>query len=565
MRKPNLTLLMFILLIVLMAIGCRGVRGVKSVPGSTAKNVIMMVYDGQGIGGITCTRWYQGQPLALDEMAAGLCSTYMGDSIITGSAAAATAFATGHKTNRDHISVLPTTRIIIDGVSTPPEKKRGLPVATLLEGAKLMGKSTGIIATSFIQHATPACFSAHTTNRSNYELIAEQQVHMGIDVVLGGGSMLLTPESDGGAREDGENLIKVLKKNHYDYVTTRDQLLKTNRAKIWGMFAKLSLAYEFDRRQLHPEQPSLAEMTQKAIDVLTKNPRGFFLFIEASKVDWASHANDPVGVISDMLALDQSVEVALNFARRRDDTLVLVFPDHDTGGMTIGNNSTNEIYKEVSKEMVFAPLRKARLTGEGVQEVLAATNDKSENKIKEIVSEYYGITDLSESEVKDILNCTGRCQLSSILGPIISKRAYIGWTTIGHVGNDVPFHSFGPDRPVGHFNNTDIAKICAQHMGLNLENISAALFIDAREAFTSFGAAVRIDKTDAKNPVLLAQKGSVIVRIPFHKNILQIGPIVHQMPGIAVFISNNGKLFIPIASVELVKKEFNQANNSGDY
>lgn len=557
------TTLIFIVLTSLMSPVCRGVEGAGSAHEAAVKNVIIIVYDGQGTGGITCARWYQGKPLALDEMAAGLCSTYMGDSIITGSAAAATAFATGHKTNTGHISVLSTTPVIIDGVSAPPEEKKGLPVATLLEGAKLMGKSTGIIATSFIQHATPACFSSHTSNRSNYEIIAEQQVYIGIDVVLGGGSKLLKPESDGGFREDGENLVEVLKKNHYDYVTTRDQLLKTNASKIWGMFAELSLAYEFDRRELHPEQPSLAEMTQKAIDVLSKNPAGFFLFVEASKVDWASHANDPVGVISDMLALDQSAAVALDFAHRRGDTLVLVFPDHDTGGMTIGSSDTNSIYKKVTKEMVFAPLQKARLTGEGVQKVLAESSDKSEKRIREIVSEYYGITDLSEAEVKDILNCTGRCQLNTILGPMISKRAYIGWSTKGHVGNDVPFHSYGPNRPTGHFDNTDIAKICAQRLGFNLEDISAKLFIDSQKAFTNFGAHVRIDETDVKNLVLVAKKGSVTVHIPFHKNILKINSTEHRMPGLAIFVPETGQLFIPKSSIELVKKEFNQASSGG--
>lgn len=550
--------LIFILPVSLMVPGCHGGGGAGNAHGAAVKNVIMLVYDGQGTGAITCTRWYQGEALAMDEMAVGLCSTYMGDSIITGSAAAATAFATGHKTNKGHISVLPTTPVIIEGVPAPLKEMRGIPVASLLEGAKLMGKSTGIIATAFIQHATPACFSSHTSKRSNYEIIAEQQVYMEIDVVLGGGSKLLKPESEGGFREDGENLVKVLKKNHYDYVTTRDQLLKTNASKIWGMFAGVALAYEFDRRELHPEQPSLAEMTKKAIDVLSKNPAGFFLFVEASKVDWASHANDPVGVISDMLALDQSAAVALDFAGKHGDTLVLVFPDHDTGGMTIGNSGTNEIYKEVTKEMVFAPLQKARLTGEGVQEVLAESGDKSEKKIREIVSEYYGITDLSEAEVKDILNCTGRCQLNTILGPIISKRAYIGWTSTGHTGNDVPFHSYGPNRPTGHFDNTDIAKICAQRLGFNLEDVSAKLFIDSQKAFTSLGAHVHIDETDVKNPVLVAKKGSVTVHIPFHKNKLKINATEYRMPGIAVFVPKTGQIFIPKSSIELVKKAFKQ-------
>jgi len=542
-----------IVLIGLSIPGCSGAKGVKE---SKVKNVIMMVYDGQSTGAITCARWYKGQALAMDEMAAGLCSTYMGDSIITDSAPAATAFATGHKSNNGHISVLPVTPVITPGARVPAEEQKGMPVATLLEGARQIGKATGIIATAFIQHATPACFSAHISNRSNYEVIAEQQVHMGINVVLGGGDKFLRTTVDGGFREDGEDLIKVVKENHYEYITTRDQLLNSKAVKIWGMFAGVDMAYDLDRRHLHPEQPSLPEMVQKAIEVLSKNPQGFFLFVESSKTDWAAHANDPVGVIGEMLALDDAVAVALNFARTHPDTLIVLFPDHDTGGMTIGSKESNDIYEEITKEMVFTLLKRAKLTGKGVEEILAKSADRSTKRIREVVFKYYGIGDLTDEEVRVIANCTGNCSLSGILGPMISKRTYIGWSTAGHTGNDVPFHSYGPERPTGHFDNTDIAKICAQRMGFNLEDISAELFIDAQEAFTGFGAAVRIDKTDVKNPVLAAQKGAVTVRIPFHKNILYIDSIRYQMPGIAVFNPNNNKLYIPKASVELVKERF---------
>ncbi|MGD2084769.1 MAG: alkaline phosphatase [Candidatus Aminicenantes bacterium] len=554
--------LTFIVVAGLMAGGCAteppGEKSERNVNNSTVKNVIMLVYDGQGTGAITCTRWYKGQALAMDEMAAGLCSTYMGDSIITDSAPAATAFATGHKSNLDHISVLPTTAVIVPGVRVPPEEKKGMPVASLLEGAKQMGKSTGIIATSFIQHSTPACFSAHISNSSNFEVIAEQQVYMGIDVVLSGGSKFLQPTAHGGFREDGEDLIKVLKENHYEYITTRDQLLNANAEKIWGMFAPVDMAFDLDRQQLHPEQPSLAEMTQKAIEVLSRNPNGFFLFVESSKTDWAAHANDPIGVISDMLALDDAVAVALNFARRNRDTLILLFPDHDTGGMTIGSKESDKNHDAISKEMVIAPLKRVKLTSMAVQKILATDTDPSPERIREVLLNYYGIDDLSDEEVRDIANCTGKCLLIEILGPIISKRAYIGWTSTGHTGNDVPFHSYGPNRPTGHFDNTDIAKICAQRLGFNLEDVSAKLFIDSQKAFTSLGAHVHIDETDVKNPVLVAKKGSVTVHIPFHKNKLKINTTEYRMPGIAVFVPKTGQIFIPKSSIELVKKEFKQ-------
>ena len=102
------------------------------------------------------------------------------------------------------------------------------------------------------------------------------------------------------------------------------------------MFAEDDLAYDFDRPHLAPTQPSLAEMTQKAIEILSRNPKGFFLFVEASKVDWASHGNDPIGVISDLLAFDGAVASALDFAKARPQTLVLAFSDHGNGGMSLG-------------------------------------------------------------------------------------------------------------------------------------------------------------------------------------------------------------------------------------
>jgi alkaline phosphatase len=99
-------------------------------------------------------------------------------------------------------------------------------------------------------------------------------------------------------------------------VVNREEMLNAASPKLWGMFADDSLAYDLDRKSLSPDEPSLSEMTGKAMEVLSKNPKGFFLFVEGSKIDWASHANDPVGVISDVLAFDEAVGTAVDFARR---------------------------------------------------------------------------------------------------------------------------------------------------------------------------------------------------------------------------------------------------------
>lgn len=107
-----------------------------------------------------------------------------------------------------------------------------------------------------------------------------------------------------GARKDKEDLIKVIKELGYDYATTSEALYKSTSGKIWGMFAPKDLSYDFDRDPA--KQSGLAEMTSKAIEVLSKDKDGFFLMVEGSKIDWAAHDNDPVGVISDILAFDKS-------------------------------------------------------------------------------------------------------------------------------------------------------------------------------------------------------------------------------------------------------------------
>ena len=148
------------------------------------KNVIIMVPDGTTSAHTTVARWYKGAPLALDAMALGGVRTYSSESLITNSAPAATAFATGHKSSDRLIGVLPEA-VTVPGLRAVKEKHKYKPVPSVLEGARLTGRSVGLVATANIQHATPAAFSAHWPDRSNYNEIAEQQVYCGIDVVLG--------------------------------------------------------------------------------------------------------------------------------------------------------------------------------------------------------------------------------------------------------------------------------------------------------------------------------------------------------------------------------------------
>jgi len=530
---------------------------VGSLAGSTSvfaaepvKNVIVLMMDGTSSTHTTLARWYKGAPLALDEMVTGGVRTYCADSIITDSAPAATAFATGHKSNTKFIGVLPA-KTTIPGLEKIERELQFKPVATVLEGAKLVGKSTGLIATSNIQHASPAAFSAHWPSRSDYKEIAEQQVYENINVVLSAGSPYLLPKELGGKREDGENLVVVLKNKGYAYVEDRDALMNVKSGKVWGMFGTEDMAYEMDRRVLTPQQPSLAEMTQKAIDLLSQNQKGFFLFVEGSKVDWASHANDPIGVISDVLAFDEAVQAALKYAKKDGHTLVLAFSDHGNGGMSIDSKATDKNYDALPLETVIGPLKRAQLTGEGLGKLLSG--DRALDTIRDFMTRYYGIENLTEEEVSLIQKAKDG-DIISVVGPMMSKRAAIGWTTSGHTGEDLFMYAYGPNRPVGMIENTDIARITAKGLGFDLDKVNEKLFVDASKAFGEIGAKISIDQSDPQNLVLIAEKGQMKAEMPFSKNILKIGERTYELNGITVFTPKNGKVYIPQQAIHLFQE-----------
>lgn len=528
--------------------------GSNDVPPSAVKNVIMMVPDGCGDTHTTLARWYKGSALALDEMPSGLVRTYASNSIITDSAPAATAFATGHKTADKFVGVLPGP-VTVPGVEPVPEDLQYSPVASLLETAKARGMSVGLIATSNVQHATPAAFSSHVPARSNYNEIAEQQVYLDIDVMFGGGLQYLLPTNMGGARTDGENLVTVLDSRGYEFVQDREGLmsLPSMTQKVWGMFAMDGMAKDYDRSlPQFSEQPSISEMTEKALEVLSKNPRGFFLMVEGSQIDWSSHANDPIGVISEVLAFDEAVRCALDFAKDDRHTLVLAFTDHGNGGMSIGSTKTDTSYSSLPLSALLDPLMGADLTAEGLTYAIPQGADAA--AVRQIVSERFGINDLTDSEVtliQDTRNA-GR-SLESVCGKLVSQRSTIGWTTTGHCGEDVTLYSYGPNRPVGLFENTDLATICANALRMNLDRSTSNLFVDADAAFEAQGADTLLDLSDPANGVLVVQvNGVTVATMPLAKDLLCVGEKTYELTGIVVYAPKTGKVYVPQAAVDIL-------------
>lgn len=474
-------------------------------------NVIMMVMDGSSNNAVTLSRWYKGGNLALDAILTGAVRTYSAESALTDSAPAATALATGHKSNRKFVGVLPAV-INSPGLAQLAKGDTMRPVANVLEGAKQQGMATGLISTSEIQHATPAGFSAHVKNRSQYDDIAEQQVYQDIDVVLGGGFASLIPGTANNARKDGENLVNVLKEKNYDIIKTRDELLKSTSSKIWGSFALNALAYNIDRPITRASEPTLAEMTSKAIQTLKQNDKGFFLFVEGSKVDWAAHANDTIGIISEILAFDEAVQKALDFAKEDGYTTVIAVTDHGNSGITMGNMNTTKTYASMPVSAFVNPLKKAKMTLEGA---LSQLKQDQSNMIE--VAALYGLSDLSKDERTTL---TASKNLSKDMGQMLAKRANIGFTTGGHTGEDVFLYTFGPSAITGLVENTEIAHAMAQFMSFDLNKLTKDLYIPATKAFTEKGYATKIDRTDHENPKFIAQKKDVTLTIPVNKNIM---------------------------------------------
>lgn len=519
-----------------------------------AKNVIFLLTDGTGPEAWPLARWVKGSPLVVDQILTGAIRTYGADSVITDSAPGATAYATGFKGSDKGISVSPWS-ITIDAAQADPARKY-IPLATLVEGAKLTGRATGLIATSNVQHATPAAFSSHWHDRNNYTEIAEQQVYQGMDVVLSGGAQYFVPkEAKGGKREDKENLLDVIQSKGYTLVTSKDAMASVTSGKVWGMFAPDAMAYDVDRADLAKTEPALDEMTSKAIQLLSASAKGrksgFFLFVEGSKTDWAAHANDPAGVVSEVFAFDKAVGAALDFAKKDRNTLVVVVSDHGTGGLSIGT-ATDKNYSFTDDDSVVGPMRKAKKSAEGLDALLQG--EPAPDRIKAVMAAEWGISDLSEAELKSIVDLVAaKKPTMPVTVYMLSKRARLGWTTGGHTGADVFLFTYGPGRPTGLMENIGVSKAMAGAMGVDFGKLNQRLFVDALEAFSALGYQATIDKTDAANPVLVVTKGEAKAELPVSKNLLKIGAKTIELEGLVVRAEKLDKVYVPQQAINLVK------------
>jgi alkaline phosphatase len=511
-----------------------------------ARNVIMMVPDGCSISIQTLARWLQGRDLILDSLLTGAVRTFAANSVITGSAAAVTAFACGHKTTVGFLGIGPRTRDLLSTMPMPDENLIQKPLASILEAARLAGKSTGLVATCAITHATPAGFAAHVPSREMFPDIMEQMVYGGVDVALGGGRKYLLPRSQGGERTDGVDLLAVLQEQGIRVVETGQEMSAVTEGKLWGLFQAGHLHPDIDRAELAPHEPSLAEMTAKAIELLSADADGFFLLVEGSQVDWAGHTNDPIHMVTDFLAFDRAVREAVEFAARDGQTLVLIFPDHDCGGLSIGSEHAKVSYSSTTVEDLVNPLRKMTLTSAGLAEKIG--KNRSPQQIREMLAEYWSWQ--PEDEIIDqIIAADAHVSLAQALSDAISRHhTVLGWTSHGHTGEDVPLWAFGPGRPVGLVDNTELAEMAARAMGFDLGEITGQLFVETGQAFP--GVEIEIDRSDRNNPVVTVGPA----RLPVNQNVLFLDGRTHLLEGVVIYLPATDRAYLPRQAVELIRE-----------
>ncbi|TMP20767.1 alkaline phosphatase [Pseudoalteromonas sp. S2721] len=400
---------------------------------SAPKNIIYMIGDGMGPAYTTAYRYFKDDPntkvvdpTVFDTILRGMAHTYPDDhTYVTDSAAGATALSSGHKSYNGAIAV-------------DTDKK---PVKTMLEVAKERGMTTALVATSQINHATPASFASHNESRRNYDEIANDYIDnkiagkLPVDLMLGGGTKYYV-------RED-RNLVEEFKAAGYQYSDDFTAMNDLKQVPALGLFAEVGLPFALD------ENPTrLTQMTTKALDLLDgQNDKGFFVMIEGSQIDWCGHANDIACAMGEMDDFAKSIDQAKAYVDKNPDTLLVITADHSTGGLTLGAHGQYKWETDVVK---------------GVKATAGTiTKDLLENDdLKAVWQKYSDIefTDANSIKLNEAKKMGDKALLLAVKD-IINHASFTGWTTGGHTAIDVQVFAYGKRAEdfYGSQNNTAIA------------------------------------------------------------------------------------------------------------
>lgn len=564
--KMKKTIAFFLLtLVFLVPARAADVENVKPV-----KNIILLIPDGTSLATVSMSRWYQwylnpDKPnLNIDPYLSGTVRTHSSNAPIGDSAPTTSCYMTGHPSRTGYVATYPPS----DGANDiyPMDPSRAYqPMMTLLEAAKIIqNKATGLVFTCEFPHATPADCSAHSYNRGKYEWIAPQMVHNDLSVVIGGGVSLLTKEMEDYLQANGYGVFKDDLNGMRNY----------GGDKMWALYNKKDMAFDLDRDP--SKEPALEEMTKTAISKLSKNENGFFLMVEGSKVDWAAHSNDPIGMTTDFLAFDRACKVALDFAKQNGETAVIIVPDHGNSGISIGCARCTG-YDKLTKDQLFGAFAKQKMTAAGLA---AKVNETPAADVQSVFSRYAGF-ELSNDELKALYNCKDyknspipeaersnkdvhpslySGSLTSFMSKVMTSRTCFGFTTGGHTGEEVFLASYHPQgtRPMGMHTNIELNHYMTALFGLNgqLDPLSQEYFAPHTKVFAGLTTEI-VPAVDGKsNPTLIVKNKKKQLTITPFTNLVKAGKKGQEeirLKSVVVYVDKNNTFYLPMSLAEYFK------------
>ena len=356
-----------------------------------------------------------------------LMETSSSNAIVTDSAAGSSAWGGGVKVPNGYLNVN------ADGSFNKP----------ILQKFKAAGKSVGCVTTVTITHATPAGFCINNKSRSGEPEIAQQYLDLKFDVMMGGGSAFFSKEE----RKDKLDLFAEYEKAGYTIARDRSTMMDIDpsaKKPILGIYAEGGLPYTLDAVQdagLKAKTPTLAEMTQKSIDIMSKNPKGFVMQVEGGKVDWAAHANDTGGLLYDQIAFDDAIKVAIDFAEKDRETLVIITTDHGNANPGLFSGSNDK----------FDRIQQFKHTNDWI--LNGIDNTFTSAKVIERIETAQGYAIKKEEAELLLANYTSRNENGIYnpyklpfkqLGIIQSAYTNVGWAGMDHSADYVELAMFGP-------------------------------------------------------------------------------------------------------------------------
>jgi alkaline phosphatase len=423
-----------------------------------AKNIIVIISDGMSSGTLNMADLYLNRKTGKgsnwielykdNRVKRSLMDMTSASSIVTDSAAASSSWGSGFRVKNGSLNV---------GVN-------GEEYLPIWQKFKKAGKMAGCVTTVPITHATPAGFCIASKSRNSQEAIAEMYLELKFDIMMGGGDKFFSSEN----RKDKKDLYQDFISKGFNVVKDRAEMLSVDNSKpILGVFSTDGLPYSKDRessKELTNSSPTLTEMTARAIDKMKNHPNGFVLQVEAGKVDWAAHANDITGLIYDQVAHDEAIKVAIDFAEKDKNTLVIITTDH-------GNANPGLIYGKTVNEN-FDSIQNYKQTNDWILNGIG-----KETSISQIIERIEFATKLvlQESEAQEILSFYSNLKIEDglynpkhlpfkVLSEIQKKQNSVGWISMDHSSDYSELAMFGPGNELlnSFIKNTDLHYLMLQ-------------------------------------------------------------------------------------------------------